>query len=142
MKIRSRICTFLTLRNLLFLNDDVCKFFSKTLILMNGHFSQALILKTETLKIWVNFMWQNFLWNYTHLERHGLFWHAGIIRHYQEFENERSLSLSGGVIVNSLSTADISTSQKLIPQTFAGALEYFMMSRIHFLCRLSPLAPT
>jgi hypothetical protein len=98
---------------LLFLNDDVCKFFSKNLSLNEWSLQPSINVRNGNLENMGQFYVAKLPLEHTHtwsaIAYFGMQELFGITR---TFENQESISLTGGVIVNSLSTADISTSQK------------------------------
>jgi hypothetical protein len=98
---------------LLFLNDDVCKFFSKTLSLNEWSLQPSINARTGQLENMGQFYVAKLPLEKTHtwsaIAYFGMQELLGITR---TFANDKSLSLTGGVVVNSLGTADISTSQK------------------------------
>jgi hypothetical protein len=98
---------------LLFLNDDVCKFFSKNLNLNEWSLQPSFNFKNGNLENMGQFYVAKLPLEHTHtwsvMAYFGMQELLGITR---TFQNEKSLSLTGGVIVNSLGAADISKSQK------------------------------
>jgi hypothetical protein len=98
---------------LLFLNDDVCNFFSKNLSLNEWSLQPSFNFKTGQLENMGQFYVAKLPLEHTHtwsaIAYFGMQELFGITR---TFANEKSLSLTGGVIVNSLGAADISNSQK------------------------------
>jgi len=98
---------------LLFLNDDICRFFSNTMHLNEWSLQPSLNLLNGNLENMGQFYVSKVSLNKD--DSWGLIAYFGmqeLLGITRTFEGGRSLSITGGVIVNSLATTDISSSQK------------------------------
>jgi hypothetical protein len=98
---------------LLFSNDNVCRFFSDKLSLNEWSLQPAINFRTGRLENMGQFYVAKLPLEETHtwsaIAYFGMQELFGITR---KFSEEKSVSVTGGVIVNSLSAAGISTSEK------------------------------
>jgi hypothetical protein len=98
---------------LLFLNDDVCNFFSKKLNLNEWSLQPSFNFRTGQLENMGQFYVVKLPLEHTHtwglISTFGMNELFGVSRN---FNGAKCLSLTGGVIINSLTDANITTSQK------------------------------
>ena len=111
---------------LLFLNDGVCRFFSKNLSLNEWSLQPSINFRTGQLENMGQFYVAKFPLEHTHswsaIAYFGMQELFGVTR---TFDGEKSLSLTGGVIVNNLLDAGISTSEKAYTASFRWSTGVF-----------------